>query len=617
MNQTAGPRGLVPTLLVFGVIPRMPVTPLPLPSQLDLVRAIATAGKEMSVMVARARVRKALSTNVPAAANRDINPGSDVLVYREPPVDQWEGPYTAVAARDKMVWIAMDGILRPFGVDKVKPHLPPFAGSKRAPRDAADEPAPTADVPPHVPTAPPGGPLATARAGIHPAAPAGKPPSAGAARSGSPPVATPPGLVDAPPTVPGEVPANTPDDLGHMLDAAIAGEHLLSTVHAATSAFVANDRAVAALVNRGRHSRGRKTPTGARLAAAPLSARVPGNSCAEDHVTEAIPPGDPRIATAQFQAAAAKEVDGLMARDTFRKVHGRDLPRGANVLGGRMVCTIKNVGTPDEAPKARYVAQGNRDQAKQFVVHNLATLRQRSTRVLTSTAANLGLRLFADDITQAYLQSEEKFTRRIYLRPRPADRHLFGLEEGELLLILRPLYGVCDAGDYWHATLSKHIEEDLSMTPLVSDPAMYFKRDDVGGILGLLAAYVDDVYMAGNGRFQKQAESTLQRFEAKRRKFDAVEFVGVSVATLPGTPRTYTLHQPVYTDRLVKLPTDATYKAFISARASLGWLAHTRPDLCCGINKLAQVIEQAFGNDAIREYNALVKLAKAAVGQCR
>eukprot|EP00168_Porphyra_purpurea_P009868 TRINITY_DN2422_c0_g1_i11.p2 TRINITY_DN2422_c0_g1~~TRINITY_DN2422_c0_g1_i11.p2 ORF type:complete len:307 (-),score=86.12 TRINITY_DN2422_c0_g1_i11:1032-1952(-) len=306
-----------------------------------------------------------------------------------------------------------------------------------------------------------------------------------------------------------------------------------------------------------------------------------------------------------------------MARDTFRKVHGRDLPRGANVLGGRMVCTIKNVGTPDEAPKARYVAQGNRDQAKQFVVHNLATLRQRSTRVLTSTAANLGLRLFADDITQAYLQSEEKFTRRIYLRPRPADRHLFGLEEGELLLILRPLYGVCDAGDYWHATLSKHIEEDLSMTPLVSDPAMYFKRDDVGGILGLLAAYVDDVYMAGNGRFQKQAESTLQRFEAKRRKFDAVEFVGVSVATLPGTPRTYTLHQPVYTDRLVKLPTDATYKAFISARASLGWLAHTRPDLCCGINKLAQVIEQAFGNDAIREYNALVKLAKAAVGQCR
>lgn len=83
------------------------------------------------------------------------------------------------------------------------------------------------------------------------------------------------------------------------------------------------------------------------------------------------------------------------------------MPDGANILSGRFVHTLKNVDTAEEEPKSRFVVQGDRDKAKAFVVHNLATLRQRSTRLLVSTAAILGLQLFADDITQAYLQSED------------------------------------------------------------------------------------------------------------------------------------------------------------------------------------------------------------------
>lgn len=64
-----------------------------------------------------------------------------------------------------------------------------------------------------------------------------------------------------------------------------------------------------------------------------------------------------------------------------------------------------------------------------------------------STSAVLGLRLFAHDITQAYLHSRDKFSRQLYLRPRPKDVHLFDMEAHELLHIELPLYGVCDAGD--------------------------------------------------------------------------------------------------------------------------------------------------------------------------
>jgi len=47
MNQTIRPHGLVPTLLVIGLIPRIPVSPLLLPAQLDCMRAADTARKEM------------------------------------------------------------------------------------------------------------------------------------------------------------------------------------------------------------------------------------------------------------------------------------------------------------------------------------------------------------------------------------------------------------------------------------------------------------------------------------------------------------------------------------------------------------------------------------------
>lgn len=88
MNQTAGQRGLIPTLLVFGIIPRMLVSTLPLPAHKDSATAMATAIKEIQAQVARARVRTALAAPVPAASRRDENPCETVLVHRELPVEQ-------------------------------------------------------------------------------------------------------------------------------------------------------------------------------------------------------------------------------------------------------------------------------------------------------------------------------------------------------------------------------------------------------------------------------------------------------------------------------------------------------------------------------------------------
>jgi len=95
--------------------------------------------------------------------------------------------------------------------------------------------------------------------------------------------------------------------------------------------------------------------------------------------------------------------------------------KDANVIDGRFEYMLKHVGTPAELAMARFVAQGHRDKAKWYVVHSLATMRQRSTRLLVSTAAVMGWRLLSQDITQAYLPSRVAFSGQLYLRPCPED----------------------------------------------------------------------------------------------------------------------------------------------------------------------------------------------------
>lgn len=69
---------------------------------------------------------------------------------------------------------------------------------------------------------------------------------------------------------------------------------------------------------------------------------------------------------------------GLLERGAFTAVKIHDVPSDASMIGGRFVYTLKNVVTPTEQAKARFVAQGYRDRAKYFVRsqfgHNVPTL---------------------------------------------------------------------------------------------------------------------------------------------------------------------------------------------------------------------------------------------------
>lgn len=92
MNKTAGPSEISPVLLVFGVHPRLPLLTLNLPEQRERMRAMATAKEEMIKVMAEKRLLTSLTCNVLSAANKPIEPGCKVLVYREGP-KEWIGRF--------------------------------------------------------------------------------------------------------------------------------------------------------------------------------------------------------------------------------------------------------------------------------------------------------------------------------------------------------------------------------------------------------------------------------------------------------------------------------------------------------------------------------------------
>lgn len=107
-------------------------------------------------------------------------------------------------------------------------------------------------------------------------------------------------------------------------------------------------------------------------------------------LTEVVDPSDPRSKSDAFRSAMKDEVKGLEHRGVWVKIPKARLPEDADVLGGRFVLTLKKAGTDHETHKARFVAQGFSDREKDYIIHNVTSLRQRSVRMIVSFAATRG-----------------------------------------------------------------------------------------------------------------------------------------------------------------------------------------------------------------------------------
>ena len=110
VNDTAGPDGLVPTLLVFGACPRISLDSPPTPSQKQRASAITKAMTELRKRTAERKIRDALNTrngpNTIKMLPKSLALGSEVRVYREK--KGWTGPFKVLDVTETNVTVDME-----------------------------------------------------------------------------------------------------------------------------------------------------------------------------------------------------------------------------------------------------------------------------------------------------------------------------------------------------------------------------------------------------------------------------------------------------------------------------------------------------------------------------
>ena len=82
INDTIDQNGLVPSLLVFGVLPSFPSPSRNNPDQQERFEALKSARAEMESIVAEQRIRKALKSKIPPATKYLIKPDDQIRLYR-------------------------------------------------------------------------------------------------------------------------------------------------------------------------------------------------------------------------------------------------------------------------------------------------------------------------------------------------------------------------------------------------------------------------------------------------------------------------------------------------------------------------------------------------------
>ena len=111
INDTAGPDGLVPTLLVFGAYPRLTESDAPSPTLTQRAQALRKAMDEVRRIRAERHVRDTLRfRNGPrTTAVQELPLNSSVLVWREGPPGHWSGPHSLLAQDGETCTVDING----------------------------------------------------------------------------------------------------------------------------------------------------------------------------------------------------------------------------------------------------------------------------------------------------------------------------------------------------------------------------------------------------------------------------------------------------------------------------------------------------------------------------
>jgi transposase InsO family protein len=517
VNDTAGPNGLVPTLLVFGAYPRMTEDSPPSPSMRQRAMAIQKATEAVRKLHAARQVNEALAArNGPDTSQTTHLPlQAKVRVWREK--GGWQGPYTLVGVEGESCTVATERGPQVFRSTVVKPYHEDPDGQEPLPavQQSGEAPPDESLVPSVAPTT---------------AADAPNPPKRGRGRPRKIPLIT--GTFEQGPFLPETTDADVFLTSKEQSDAALA-----------------------------------------------VQLRAEGKITA---------PGDP------FEESTKAEIESLIGRGVFQFVRLQDHARpGDRIFKSRIVNEVKGkTTTPYE--KSRLVIQGYGDDGKTAILTQSPTIQRASQRLILAIVPTLlldGMVAWLRDITQAYVQSGTELNRKILAQLPAQIRDLYPPDT--VMRVIKPLYGIAEAGTHWWATYHNHHIKKLQMTTSSYDPCLLISTAE-NPDFACVGMQTDDTLGLSTATFSTREDEQLKeaKFTAKPKQVltagEPLIFNG-GIVSLDGD--SITLRQKGQAGNLALVDADApTLKQqYVEQRARGAYIASIcQPEACFDLSSAAQ-----------------------------
>ena len=470
INDTAGPDGLTPTLLVFGTYPRMSDDDSPHASIAERRETMNKAMEEVSKLYTKRQVSEALAErNGPDVSDLvDAPIGSKVLVWREKP-KAWKGPYTLLAIDGGTVNIDLPSGPTVFAITSVKLY--------HEDEETLSSPSPATTTPP-----------------------------AGTGTDGND--------------------ADHPDDESSTSEEEPRRPQRARRLpsryqHPVDVASGSNDQFTFEVQYE--HLITKKEESSHELAKKLRSE------------------GLMRYKEGPFVEARRNEIQGLIAEGVFKVVAAADVPADVRIFGCRFVDDVKEKNSvPYE--KSRLVVQAHNDGNKKGVLTQSPTIQRASQRIILCFHAILNRILCTRDISQAYINSTSLLIREFFVRP-PEGTDL----GNNLLKVLRPLYGVPEAGTHWFKTYHTHHTDRLLLKPSTYDPCLLYNDDAIVGL------QTDDTLFCGTEKYIQMENEQLKIAKFPAKSIDVlgekhgITFNGTLITKIGAT---YPLHRLVLIVRL-------------------------------------------------------------------
>jgi hypothetical protein len=224
----------------------------------------------------------------------------------------------------------------------------------------------------------------------------------------------------------------------------------------------------------------------------------------------------------QFATSRQSEVAGLLEKGVFEVVDPETIPKGVRLFNSRFVDEVKNQGTDQAFEKSRLVVQAYNDLEKDIVLTQSPTIQRVSQRLILCLAAMMpDKKLYLRDISQAYVQSVTKLNRDFYVLAPPELTEQLGIANGSILKVVKPLYGVPEAGNHWFKTYHSHHLKELNMDQSTFDPCLLYSNEP----FGLVGLQTDDTLFLGDMEFATAEQDNLEKaqFLAKEREHLSID----------------------------------------------------------------------------------------------